>query len=66
MIDALWTIRQGSADREVAVSERLITREATNGNGYEDVVVAHAHALGTISAEIADAIRKTFITRPMP
>lgn len=59
MIDTLWAIRQGSGGREVAVSERSITRESTDGNGYEALVVAHARALARISAEIADAIRKT-------
>jgi uncharacterized protein len=55
-LDAVWTVRapQAGASR----SGRTTTREPARESGYAGVVAAHSRALGTLSAEIAGAIRQ--------
>jgi len=55
-LDAVWLVR-GAGDRAV-VPGRTTVREAVSGDGFAALVAAHSRALGTLSGDIADAIRR--------
>jgi uncharacterized protein len=63
-IDALWTIKRVSDG--VLRTGRSTVRESSPGGSYETMVAAHSRALATISHDIAEAIRLSASTPPVP
>jgi uncharacterized lipoprotein YmbA len=56
-VAALWTVRPPKAG--ATVSGRTIVHEPAGAPGYDALVDAHSRALGTVSSDIASAIRST-------
>lgn len=54
-LDALWMIMSG---KSVQIQSRTTVTEPVQDGGYAELVAAHSRAIGRLSAEIADAIRK--------
>ena len=63
-IDALWTVKRASDG--LLHTGRSTVRESASGGTYEAMVAAHSRALATISHEIAEAIRSSASTPPVP
>ena len=63
-IDALWTVKRVSDG--VPRTGRSTARESSSGGSYDTMVAAHSRALATISHEIAEAIRSSASTPPVP
>lgn len=55
-VEVLWQVRAGKAAPR---SGRAMVREAAGGAGYDALVAAHTRALGTVSRDVASAIRAT-------
>jgi hypothetical protein len=55
VIDALWTIRVPGGPGKTG---RSTVREPLTASGFDAIVAAHGRALGQVSRDIADAIRK--------
>jgi uncharacterized protein len=56
MLSALWMVRRVK-DGKIATG-RTVVREASTGVGYEALAVAHSRALGRLSMDIAETIRR--------
>jgi uncharacterized protein len=54
-LNALWTVRRVKDGR--TETGRTLDREALSDRSYGALAAAHSHALGRMSADIADAIR---------
>ena len=54
-LDVMWTVRR-TKDGEQQTG-RVRVQEAVSGAGYEALVAAHGRALGSVSRDIAEAIR---------
>jgi uncharacterized lipoprotein YmbA len=63
-IDALWTVKRVSDG--VLRTGRSTARESGSGGSYDALAAAHSRALATISREIAEAIRFSVSTPPIP
>ncbi len=63
-IDALWTVKRVS-DGTLRTG-RSTARESSSGGNYDTMVAAHSRALATISRDIAEAIRSSASTPPVP
>jgi uncharacterized lipoprotein YmbA len=55
-LDALWTV--SSKKDEQSYSNHTTITEPVQGGGYAELVAAHSRALGRLSGEIADEIKK--------
>lgn len=55
-LDALWKV--SSKKEGESYSNRTTIAEPVQGGGYAELVAAHSRALGRLSSEIADQIRK--------
>ena len=54
-LDALWTV---SSKNGKTIRQRTTIAETTEGGDYAALVAAHSRALGRLSGEIADTIKK--------
>jgi len=55
-LDAAWTVRRAKDGREERGHSRV--REPVRNAGYEALAAAHSRALGRLSQDIADVIRR--------
>jgi uncharacterized lipoprotein YmbA len=55
-IDAFWAVR--APKQAVPLTGRTIARETVSDSQYSSLVAAHSRALGTVSQDIAAAIRR--------
>ena len=55
VVDAAWTVSQTAGGR--TRSGRTVAREAVQGKDFDALAAAHSRAIGTLSSDIAAAIR---------
>ena len=55
VVDAVWAVRKGTGGQ--TRSGRTVAREAVQGEGFDALAAAHSRAIGTLSSDIAAAIR---------
>ena len=55
IVDAVWAVRKTTGGQ--TRSGRTVAREAVQGEGFDALAAAHSRALGTLSSDIAAAIR---------
>ncbi|WP_295385600.1 membrane integrity-associated transporter subunit PqiC [uncultured Thiodictyon sp.] len=61
-LGAVWTVRRTQDGRSETGRTRV--REPVTGAGYEALAAAHSRALGTLSRDIADALRRLIAAAP--
>ena len=55
VVDAVWAVRKTTGGQ--TRSGRTVAREAVQGEGFDALAAAHSRAIGTLSSDIAAAIR---------